>query len=211
MIAFIYFHNVKIILWLEVRRKFHVTERGDKGLWITQGNCVSALVVLTRRRLAVKGHREGKNGWILSFKNGTRKQTTLKCITFLHWSSFLDRFCLVFLNSVCVHIQYNTSFYIIGHHIPRQRKAAVHYLVYLDIWLLLFRSAPTQISLIALTNIASPACHKSKQDTVVSPLLGPNLNVSAGVNSGTENPYAFCVHSLPYCKLPDIVFVLWMT
>lgn len=88
---------------------------------------------------------------------------------------------------------------------PCQRQSAVYYLVYLDIWLLLFRSVPTQILLIALTNIASPVCHKSKQDTVVAPSLVPNLNVSAGVSSGTENPYGFCVFSLLYCKLSDIV------
>lgn len=35
---------------------------------------------------------------------------------------------------------------------------------------------------------------------------GSNLNVSVDVNSETENPYAFCEHSLLYCKLPDIVF-----
>lgn len=117
--------------------------------------------------------------------------------------------------SICVRI-YNTlyplcvcrlnTFFFIIHHIPRQRKSAVFYLVYLDIWLLLFRTVPAQILLITLTNIASPLWHKSKQDTVVAPSLGPNLNVSAGVNSGTENPYAFCVYSLLRCKLADIVW-----
>lgn len=98
------------------------------------------------------------------------------------------------IRCMCVHIQHIISsvcthffFCIIGHHIPCQGKSAEYYLVYLDIWLLLFRSAPTQILLIALTNTASPVCYKSKQDTVVAPSVGSNLNVSAGVNPGTEN------------------------
>lgn len=96
-------------------------------------------------------------------------------------------------------------FYLI-HHMACQRKSAVYYLVFLDIWLLLFRAAPTLILLITLTNIASPLWHKSKHDFVVAPSLGSNLNVSAGVNSGTENLYGFCVYSLQCCKLPDIVW-----
>lgn len=91
-----------------------------------------------------------------------------------------------------------------------RKKTAVYYLVYLDIWLLLFRPVPTQILLIALTNTESPMCHKSKQDTVVAPSEGANLNESAGVNSETENPYVFCVCSLLYCTVADISFVLCM-
>ncbi len=119
-----------------------------------------------------------------------------------HFSTgyIFTRYC-VCIWYTCVHMQHIISsvctllffFCIIGHHIPCQRKSAVYYLVYLDIWHLLFRSGPTQILLIALTNIASPVCHKSKQDTVVAPSVGPNLNVSAVVNSGTENPYVFYV------------------
>lgn len=132
------------------------------------------------------------------------KQTTLKYITLLqHWLCY----CVTLL---CFHLLYVCAspyifFCIIGHHIPCQRKSAEYYLVYLGIWLLIFRSAPAQILLIALTNTASSVCHKSKQDTVVAPSVGSNLNVSASVNSGTENPYAFCVCSLLYCKLPAIV------
>lgn len=154
---------------------------------------------------------------MLNFQCSTMKQTTLKYIRFLQWSSF--QYWLYFyrshafafsisvnikpiISSVCTHLFF--LHYRTLHTMP-EKKSAVYYLVYLDIWLLLFRSAPTQILLIALTNIASPVCHKSKQDTVVAPSVGPNLNVSAGVKSGTENPYAFCVYSLLYCKLPDIV------
>lgn len=145
------------------------------------------------------------------------KQNTLKCIlTFLQWSSF--QYWLYFWPCSCVciwcvHMQHIISsvcthfflFCIVGHHIPWQRKSAVYYLVYLDIWLLLFRSMPTQILLIALTNIGSPVCHKSTQDTVVAPSEFPNLNVSAGVKPGSENPYHFCVYNLLYCKLSHIV------
>lgn len=38
---------------------------------------------------------------------------------------------------------------------------------------------PALILLITLTNTASPVWHKSKQNTVVAPSLGPNLNISA--------------------------------
>lgn len=146
----------------------------DKGsMWLVDIIWHCACGVNKTWGLAVKGQWEGKGGWILNFQCSTRKQTTLECITFLQWSSF--------------HFSTHFFFCIIGHHIPCQRKSAEYYLVYLDIWLLLFRSAPTQILLIALTNIASPVCYKSKRDTVVAPSVGSNLNVSAGVNSGTEN------------------------
>lgn len=79
---------------------------------------------------------------------------------------------------MCVHIQHIVSSVCRLHtlYITCQRKSAVYYLVYLDIWLLLFRNVPTQILLISWTNITSPVWHKSKQDTVVAPSLGPNLN-----------------------------------
>lgn len=128
---------------------------------------------------------------------------------------FAFSICLCIYNKtpyiICIYTIFFFFFCIIGHHIPCQRKFAVYCLVYADIWLLLFRSAPTQILLIALTNIASPLCHILKQDTVVAPSVRPNLNVSAGVNSGTENPYALCVCSLLYCRLPDFVLSLRMT
>lgn len=123
------------------------------------------------------------------------KQTTLQYITFVKGSGCIFYHVPISQASVCVCIC-NTC----------QRKCAAYYLVYLDIWLLLFRTVPTQILLITLTNSASPLWHKSKQDTVVAPSQGPNLNVSAGVSSGTENPYAFCVQSLLYCTLADIVW-----
>lgn len=97
---------------------------------------------------------------------------------------------------------------IIQHHVWRRRKSASYYLVYLDIWLLLFRTVPALILLIALTNTASPVWHKSKQNPVVAPSLGPNLNISAGVKSGTENPYGLCGQGLRYCEPPGIVLVL---
>lgn len=94
---------------------------------------------------------------------------------------------------------------IIQHHVRHRRKSASYYLVYLDIWLLLFRTVPALILLITLTNTASPVWHKSKQDTVVAPSLGPNLNISAGVKSGTQNPYSLCVCFTE--NPPDIVIL----
>lgn len=95
---------------------------------------------------------------------------------------------------------------IIQHHVWRRRKSASYYLVYLDIWLLLFRTVPALILLITLTNTASPVWHKSKQNTVVAPSLGPNLNISAGVKSGTENPYGVCGQSLLLLRTHQVVF-----
>ncbi len=108
--------------------------------------------------------------WMLNFQCSTMKQTTENvqiCCCRVHFSLGCIFFnILPCFNSICVCI-YKTLYLcectffplrIIGHHIPCQRKYAVYYLVYLDIWLLLFGSAPTQIMLIALTNTASPVC-----------------------------------------------------
>lgn len=117
--------------------------------------------------------------------------STVQLISVFFYRAF--RTCLCIYTFFALYITYHA-----------RKKSAVHYLVYLDIWLLLFRSAPTQILLIALTNTESPMCHKSKQDTVVAPSEKANLNESASVNSGTENPYVFSVCSLVCCTLPDI-------
>lgn len=118
-------------------------------------------------------------------------------------------------NAVCLQHNVSSSVWhllvplIIHPHVRLRRKSASYYLVYLDIWLLLFRTVPALILLITLTNTASPVWHKSKQNPVVAPSLGPNLNISAGVKSGTENPYGFCGQSLRYCEPPGIVLVLY--
>lgn len=169
----------RIIVWLRLRDKSCIS------LWEATKACEYHLAprlhpsgVNKTWALAVKGRREGKCGWKLNFQRSTMRQTSRKSRALLQRSSFQTR---SWFQCMCTEEEtFRTS--------RCKPLSTVHYLVYLDIWLSLFSSAPAQILLSTLTNIASPVYDQSKRDTVVVPSPEPNLNVSAAINARTENP-----------------------